>query len=341
MLTRAILLVIGPGFLIAGCWFLTVGRPSKNVQAAPTSTSEPREFDVQELHAGVEEGLVPANSATTGVDRRLITVACDERARQLGQHLDEQDRIIVRPPFVIGGDLSEAELDRYYVQTILPTKRALDLAYFDHGPDKPLTLLLYSNERAYRDAAWKLDRRNTTNYYGYYIRSDKRIVVNIGTGEGTLAHELAHALGHFDFPNMPEWFDEGLASLYEEADFSEDGLQLNGLSNWRLNHLLSAMQQRRLGTLESLISAREIREEKQAIEYAHARYFCLYLQERGLLPFFYRKFRDRAANDPSGLRTLCEILGLDVPLYGAGYSSDGHRPSKCRSAGSSSGNANS
>lgn len=309
MVTRAILLVIGPGCLIAGCWFLTVGRPSKNVQASPAVKSEHREFDIQELHAGVEEGLVPADSSTSGVDRRSLTVACDERARQLGEHLDERDRIIVRPPFVIGGDLSEAEMDRYYIQTILPTKRALDLAYFDRGPDKPLTLLLYSNERAYRDAAWKLDRRNTANYYGYYIRSDKRIVVNIGTGEGTLAHELTHALGHFDFPNMPEWFDEGLASLYEEADFSEDGLQLNGLSNWRLNHLLSAMQKRRLGNLESLISAREIREETQAVEYAHARYFCLYLQERGLLPFFYRKFRNHAGSDPSGLRTLCEILG--------------------------------
>ncbi|MFT5326822.1 MAG: hypothetical protein ACI8P0_004705 [Planctomycetaceae bacterium] len=309
MLTRAILLVIGPGFLIGGCYFLTVGRPSTSVQAAPVSKSEHREFNIDELHAGVEEGLVPADSAANTVDRRSLTVACDERARQLGKHLDERDRIIVRPPFVIGGNLSEAELDRCYAQTILPTKRALDLAYFDNAPDEPLTLLLYSDERTFRDASWKLDRRNTANYYGYYIRTDRRIVVNIGTGEGTLAHELAHALGHFDFPNMPEWFDEGLASLYEEADFSEDGLQLNGLSNWRLNHLLSAMQNRKLGTLESLISSREIREEKQAVEYAHARYFCLYLQERGLLPFFYRKFRDRAGSDPSGLRTLCEILG--------------------------------
>lgn len=309
MLTRAILLVIGPGFLIAGCYFLTVGRPSKSVQAAPVSKSEHREFDIDQLNAGVEEGLVPPDSAANRTDHRSLTVACDERARQLGQHLDERDRIIVRPPFVIGGNLSEAELDRCYAETILPTKRALDLAYFDNAPGEPLTLLLYSGERAYRDASWKLDRRNTANYYGYYIRTDRRIVVNIGTGEGTLAHELAHALGHFDFPNMPEWFDEGLASLYEEADFSDDGLQLNGLSNWRLNHLLSAMQKRRLGTLESLISSREIREEQQAVEYAHARYFCLYLQERGLLPFFYRKFRDRASTDPSGLRTLCEILG--------------------------------
>lgn len=311
MLARAIILVIGPGILIAGCYFLTVGRPSQTAQAAPKSASETRAFDLDQLHAGVEEGLVPESSREVEQSRRSLTVACDERARELGKKLDERDRIIVRPPFVIGGNLTEAELDHYYADTVLPTKRALDLAYFDHSPDQPLTLLLYADERAYRDASWRLDRRNTASYYGYYIRTDRRIVVNIGTGAGTLAHELTHALGHVDFPNMPEWFDEGLASLYEEAEFTDDGLQLKGLSNWRLNHLLSAMQKRRLGTLEALISSREIREERQAIEYAQARYFCLYLQERGLLPFYYRKFRNRAEVDPSGLRTLCRMFDTE------------------------------
>ena len=206
MLTRAILLVIGPGFLVAGCYFLTVGRPSQKVQAAPTISSLHREFDIDELHAGVEEGLAPATSETAKREQRRLTIVCDELARQLDQELNARDRIIVRPPFVIGGDLSEAEMDRYYSDTILPTKRALDLAYFDQSPDRPLTLLLYSNERGYRDVAWKLDRRNTANYYGYYIRTERRIVANIGTGDGTLAHELTHALGHFDFPNMPEWY---------------------------------------------------------------------------------------------------------------------------------------
>lgn len=311
MLTRAIILVIGPGFLIAGCYFLTVGRPSQSVQAAPNVRPVNREFDLDALHAGIEDGLTPADSSASPASRRRLTVTCDERARQLASHLSPNDRIIVRPPFVIGGNLSEAELDHYYSKTVLPTKRALDLVYFDKVPELPVTLLLYSNESAYREAARTLDRRNAANYYGYYIRTDRRIVVNIGTGAGTLAHELTHALGHVDFPNMPEWFDEGLASLYEEAGFSDDGLRLNGLSNWRLNHLLNAMQKRRLGTLESLISSREIHEDDQAVEYAHARYFCLYLQQRNLLPFFYRKFRDRISSDPSGLRTLCEILGTE------------------------------
>lgn len=309
MVLRAVILVIGPGLLIAGCWFLTVGRPSRTVQAAPAVTSQ-QDFDLEALEAGAENGLTPPSESTEQATT-AIAIACDERARELTRHLDESNSIIVRTPFVIAGDLSEAELGQHYSSTILPTTRALKLAFFDYAPDKPITLLLYSDDRSYRDAARKLDRRNTADYHGYYIRTDRRIVLNTSTGDGTLAHELTHALAHFDFPNMPEWFDEGLASVYEEAEFSDDGLQLVGQTNWRLNHLLHAMQNRRLGTLESLVASRKVDENRQAVTYAYSRYFCLYLQERGLLPFFYRKFRGSAASDPSGIRTLCEIFGTE------------------------------
>lgn len=311
MLPRALILVIGPVLLIGGCYFLTVGRSEASAEKQSGSSRPPAEFDVGELERVSGEGLAKPEPAKQPSSRPSIARQCDQRARQLSRYLAEGHRIIVRPPYILAGDLSEEELEYHYTETILPTVRALQLAYFDAPLDEPITLLLFSSERAYRDAANTLDRRDTTNYYGYYIRSDRRIVINIGTGAGTLSHELAHALGHFDFPNMPEWFDEGLASIYEEAVFTDDGLQLVGVSNWRLNHLLSAMQNRKLQTLDTLIVARKIRPERQEIDYAHSRYFCLFLQERGLLPFFYRKFRANVKTDPSGHRTLCEIF--DTP----------------------------
>jgi len=124
-------------------------------------------------------------------------------------------------------------------------------------------------------------------------------VLNISTGRGTLAHELTHALAHFDFPDMPEWFDEGLASLGEESEFSDDGLRLTGISNWRLNYVLPELRQNRLRPLQSLIVSGNVRPGYEAVDYAHARYFCLYLQQRQLLGPYYRKFRARAASDPS------------------------------------------
>lgn len=308
MLLRGLILVFGPVLLIGGCYFLTIGRSEASAPSA-SDPKAPAQFDLAELEVAADAGLV--SPAVRNRSSTRIETLCDTRARQLSRHLAEEHRIIVRAPYVLAGDLSEEELDYHYTETILPTARALQLAFFDAPQNEPITILLFSSERAYRDAASRLDRRNTTNYYGYYIRSDRRIVLNIGTGEGTLSHELAHALGHFDFPNMPEWFDEGFASVYEEAEFTDDGLQLMGVSNWRLNHLLHAMQQRKLQTLEALVTSRRIRSERQDVDYAHSRYFCLYLQERGLLPFFYRKFRANVDRDPSGLRTLCEIF--DTP----------------------------
>ena len=305
MFLRAVILVLGPLLLVGGSYCLTIGRHAAQASEA-REASPPAEFDPGELEKRIEDGL--SEPARAEADSRDIALKCDERARELSRHLNESHRIIVRPPFVLAGDLPESSLDRHYRATIVPTVKALSLVYFDHRPHEAITILLFSSERAYRDAAHRLDRRTGTSYYGYYIRTERRIVLNIGTGDGTLAHELTHALGHFDFPKMPEWFDEGLAAVYEEAEFSEDGLKLVGVSNWRLNHLLHAMQNKQLRTLESLITAREIRPERQAVDYAHARYFCLYLQERGVLPFYYRRFKRNSSTDPSGLRTLCEVF---------------------------------
>jgi hypothetical protein len=310
MIFRWLLLIVGPCLLIGGIYSMTVGRNKAKDQGSQMAKPGAREFNLDKLQAGAVAGL--SNSKPDSNDASdSINVACDQRARQLAKYLERDCRVIVRPPFVLAGDHSEKSLDQHYRNTILPTARALELAYFDFDPSEPITILLYSNEKSYLAASQRLDGRNTVNYYGYYIRTDRRIVLNVETGAGTLAHELTHALAHFDFPNMPEWFDEGLAAVYEEADFSDDGLQLIGVSNWRLNHLLHAMQNRQLRSLEALVTSRKIRADRQAIDYAHARYFCLYLQERGLLPFYYRKFKANSASDPSGLKTLTGMFGKD------------------------------
>ena len=156
-----------------------------------------------------------------------------------------------------------------------------------------------------------MDGRIRAAYYGYYQKSERRVVLNASTGNGTLAHELTHALSHFDFPAMPEWFDEGLASLHEQSEFSEDGLQLRGLWNWRVYHLLHAIKHGRLRPVDALLRENTVRCGQEAVDYAHARYLCLYLQERGLLTHFYRKLRVSIVGDPTGYRTLCALLHAD------------------------------
>ena len=307
---RFLLLLAGPVFLTWGSYSLTVGR-SAPASADSSSSVATSTYDVGKLRNNVDEGLVPtaANRAQAEHQRQLAKL-CDERAQVLVETLNGEATAICRPPFVLGGDLTVSELEQAHRETILPTTRALSLMYFDHEPHEPICVLLFASESSYRQAAKRLDQRSVADYHGYYIRADRRLMINATTGAGTLAHELTHALAHFDFPNMPEWFDEGLASLYEESDFTADNLQLVGLSNWRLNFLINSLHHRNLESLESMLAARRIRTDRQAIDYAQSRYLCLYLQQRQLLPLYYRKLKANAQRDPTGSQTLKEIFGV-------------------------------
>ncbi|MGE3314748.1 MAG: hypothetical protein AB7O26_06485 [Planctomycetaceae bacterium] len=256
---------------------------------------------------------VPAPQTRAEVERRPTSLddKCFRRGTAISEKLGEGCRILVRTPFVLAGDLREAELERHYRETILTTARALFVSYFDTEPHEPITILICSADESYQKYAQLLDGNPRVAYSGYYERGDRRVVINAATGNGTLAHELTHALAHFDFPEMPEWFDEGLASLHEQSEFSDDGLRIVGQSNWRLRFLVPAIRNGELQPLESLLQAQRVRSEEQAVDYAQARYLCLYLQQKNMLVPFYRKFRESADVDPTGRRALCRLFGVD------------------------------
>ena len=73
--------------------------------------------------------------------------------------------------------------------------------------------------------------------------------------EADLRHECTHALLHAALPYVPLWLDEGLASLYEECEFSADELRLVGLENWRGAALRGAMRAGILRSIEELAEA--------------------------------------------------------------------------------------
>ena len=114
-----------------------------------------------------------------------------------------------------------------------------------------------------------------------------------------------------DYPAMPEWFDEGLASLHEQCEFSDEQTQLIGISNWRGQLLLSALDRNQLPPLSTLVEQVRIDTRREALTYAYARYFCLYLQQKRLLSPFYRKLRTSQEYDGTGGQTLKQLLNIN------------------------------
>jgi hypothetical protein len=133
--------------------------------------------------------------------------------------------------------------------------------------------------------------------------------MNIATGGGTLVHEIVHPFIASNFPDCPSWFNEGLASLYEQAR-DRDG-HIAGLTNWRLRGLHAAIRDGELPSFEKLCgtTTRQFYDHDRGTNYAQARYLCYYLQEHGLLVKFYRAFRRHVGTDPTGIDTLKSVLG--------------------------------
>jgi hypothetical protein len=150
--------------------------------------------------------------------------------------------------------------------------------------------------------------------FGFYMGSDRTMVMNVGPGIGTLTHELVHPLVEADFPDAPTWLNEGIASLYEQFWFPKRG-QISGGKNWRyprLAHALLSRTERELVTVPSLmhLSDEQFRGDKEDLDYAMARYFCQWLDANGKLWPFYHRYRDTHATDPTGDRALTEVVGM-------------------------------
>jgi len=258
----------------------------------------------------VNHFLVPAQypvAEAFPVDARLVA-ACRERAQQLRSQLEPDNVLLVEPPFVIAGKMSEADLEDWYHGVILPAAAAMRASYFDRSPEEPVTLILCDNEQRYLRYADAFASEQALAYFGYYDAQQRTVVANIQTGAGTLLHELTHALMDFDFPRAPAWFAEGLAALHEHCRLRDDGSGLEGLESWRFAELHTAQEAGLFPSLKSLTHSADFYGGDQARHYAHARAFVLYLQRHGLLRSFYQDFRDRLEQDATGGLFLNEIF---------------------------------
>jgi hypothetical protein len=180
--------------------------------------------------------------------------------------------------------------------------------YFSRRATRPVRVYCFRNHETYAAYVRSAYGRAPTTPYGFYMASERKMVLNLGTGLGTLAHELVHPLIGEDFPGVPAWFNEGFASLYESAPRNSEG-RMVPRSNWRLNDLKRAKIDRREIPLKTIMETNtdEFYGDDRGVHYATARYFCLYLDQKGLLVRYYQEFRATGDADPTGIKALERI----------------------------------
>ncbi|MDR3212122.1 MAG: hypothetical protein LBU79_09430 [Planctomycetota bacterium] len=226
-----------------------------------------------------------------------------------------------RGNFLVASELDPSESE-YLVDGVLDfCRRALISAYFDRLPDpqRTVNLFVFRNYQSYVSGLRNFLAMEPVSPYGHYGNSQKYLVINYDTGPGTMVHEMTHALMADDFPAAPIWLAEGLASLYEQC--RAEGNLLIGEDNWRLPELLAASREGKLIPLSRLLTLAPaaFRSGRESLHYAEARYFCKFLEEMGALVLVYRNFRDRQAEDPSGVKFIRETLGKPLDTIDAAW----------------------
>jgi len=184
-------------------------------------------------------------------------------------------------------------------------------SYTRKNPAEPIPFFLFSDFDEYKNFSLKYYGINDNDLspYGYYKTSKKVIVVRFARWKGSISHEITHALIHPDFPNIPSWFDEGLASLHEQFTY-RDG-ELIGVFSWRIVSLRRALEDSTYTTLNKLMSTNdeELYGKRSPFYYAQARYLLMYLQQKRLLRKYYSEFRDNFKRDETGIKQLEKITG--------------------------------
>ena len=156
---------------------------------------------------------------------------------------------------------------------------------------------------------------------GYTFVEDSSIVAAVPTAAaGTVLHELFHLLVRSNFGDIPQWLDEGIASLYEVSGRRES--VYFGLENWRRKVLESTWQNRpsveklirtewfmfdspaHIDAFKSVEPRPDLHDSNtgaaQAAMMATARYFAFYLQEQGKLAEVYKAVRDQGFGSLAG-----------------------------------------
>jgi len=252
-----------------------------------------------------------SNAPPEAVDRAEAEAdAFTQHVKALQARTPEAFTIVIAKPFVVIGDEAPERVAARARGTVQWATSQLKAQYFDRNPEAIIDVWLFKDAASYEKHTMAFWGERPGTPYGYYSSRHDALIMNIATGGGTLVHEMVHPFMESNFPECPSWFNEGLASLYEQCG-EEDG-RVHGYTNWRLAGLQEAIRAGELPWFKDLMATTEdgFYEEDPGTNYGQARYLCYYLQHKGLLQRYYREFVANSEDDPTGYATLQRVLGV-------------------------------
>lgn len=237
----------------------------------------------------------------------------DEGKRELGGKVSHA---VVEETFVLFGEPGFGENGfRSSVALVNQTLGAYFNKRFGTRPGEAISVYLFWSKPTYDAYCLKTWQTPCLSRFGFFRPQERRIVMNAAPGLGTLTHELVHPIVETDFPAAPTWLNEGIASLFEAPSIPRPG-EIHGVKNWRHQRFMTALasqkpSEKSVRELEHLftISDETFRGSDEDLNYSVARYFCQWMDQRGLLWRFYQTWRDGHATGMTAMTAFQSVTG--------------------------------
>jgi hypothetical protein len=228
--------------------------------------------------------------------------------KELRSELSDEFSIKCIGPWVVATDLPAEDAKLYFDGTISRSAAKLQIQLFNKKPrSKPVKVYLFKDNESYVIHNEKLWQEKPGTPYGFFSEAKNALVMNIGTGGGTLVHEMAHAMAREDFPGIPSWLNEGIGSLFEASTVNRQG-RIVGVTNWRLPGLKRDLLNKEEVHFKDLLSmdTSTFYGDRSGSNYASARYLMQWLQDNDKLEDFYTRIRD--GKDTDAIATLRKVF---------------------------------
>jgi hypothetical protein len=270
----------------------------KAPDAPPPPTEKPREVAPQR----------PAEPPPSPQQSQRLEQALEAAMERVKQRFGNDYSYRREGVFICVGAMPQEALDTVVDNIIKDVGNRFGKMFFDKKPNYPIHVYLANSRETFGTLCRKLGV-GMSSPAGFYTPATHTLMINLGTGDGTLVHELVHALQWPDFRDCPLWFFEGFGSLFEMSA-KQGSDEIVGKKNWRYAELIKTLRENRLTPLRRLMTMDNAAfRSRVSLHYAQARYLCMYLQEKGVLKQFYKEFRDNFSSDRTGLKTLEKIFG--------------------------------
>ena len=142
-------------------------------------------------------------------------------------------------------------------------------------------------------------------YQAFYLTGQKAVVTYDSGNIGVLQHEIVHHWIQSNIRgNLPLWFEEGLASLFESPIYSNGNIKY-----FHTNERHEKLKGKKWTHLEKFMKTVDLPNDHDK---AQARLIFLWLADQNLLYKFVQAYSDNVDFDPSGIESLEEVTGKKI-----------------------------